>query len=82
MDLANLIKSNFWLLSVKNISTVIDINFLKFISKMQEKMPGISEHSILMSLEELARENGRVSTVLEMLVATDLRGCARGARTP
>ena len=45
-------------------------------------MPGISEHSILMSLEELARKKGRVSTVLEMLVATDLRGCARGARTP
>ena len=35
---------------------------------MQEKMPDISEHSILMSLEELARENGRVSTVLETLV--------------
>ena len=35
---------------------------------MPEKMPGILEHSILMSLEELGRENGRVRTVFEMLV--------------
>ena len=63
MDLVNLIKSNFWPLSVKKISTVIDINLLKFITKMQEKMPGISEHSILMPLEELAKGNGRVTTV-------------------
>ena len=63
MDLVNLIKSNFWPLSVKKISTVTDINLLKFITKMQEKMPGISEHSILITLEELAKRNGRVTTV-------------------
>ena len=29
---------------------------------MQEKMPGISEHSILMALEDSAAENGRLIT--------------------
>ena len=62
MEISNIIKSNFWPMSVRRISTLVDISLLKFISKMQEKMPGISEHSILMALEDSAAENGRVST--------------------
>ena len=62
MKISSIIKSNFWPMSVRRISTLVDISLLKFISKMQKKMPGISEHSILMALEDSAAENGRGST--------------------
>lgn len=48
-------------MTVKRINTIIDIALLEFLTKLQQRMPGSSEHSLLSTLKMLSTDNGRVS---------------------
>ncbi|XP_057306565.1 uncharacterized protein LOC130644823 isoform X2 [Hydractinia symbiolongicarpus] len=73
LTIENIVESNYWPMTVKRINTIIDIALLEFLTKLQQRMPGSSEHSLLSTLKMLSTDNGRSSSINNTAFCTSWR---------
>ena len=60
-NVETIIKSGFWPGSLTHINYIIKEDVFSIWDSFRKRMPGSSERSFLMSLNDMAAENGRVS---------------------